>query len=405
MGPLSKVAPVRSEEGGVPLSFQELLAQAKGQITELSVHELQRLREGDAAPRVIDVREPEEVAGGLIPGASACPRGLLELRIESLVPDRSTPIALVCAGGTRSALATYTLQTLGYQEVVSVAGGIGAWTGAGLPLEKPRGMGPTQRARYARQMVLPQIGERGQEALMNAKVLCVGAGGLGCPATLYLAAAGVGTIGVVDDDLADLSNLQRQILHGEDMIGIPKVDSARRALGRINSDITIVPYNVRLDATNALEIFAGYDVIVDGTDNFATRYLINDACVLLGLPNVHGSVFHFDGQVTVLNSADDGPCYRCLYPEPPPPELTPNCAQAGVLGAICGMIGSLQAAETVKLIVNAGKPLSGRILTVDALNMTVRELHTPRDPGCPICGDQPTITTLTEGERHCSRAR
>ena len=383
-------------------SFQDLLAQVKAEITEISVHDLNALLQGDDAPLVIDIREPDELQGGLIPGATACPRGFLEPRIESIQPDRSAPIAVVCAGGTRSALSVHALQQLGYKAVTSVAGGVGGWSRAGFALEQRKLLTQDQKARYARQIILPQMGDKGQQALLDAKVLCVGAGGLGCPTALYLAAAGVGTIGIVDNDLADLSNLQRQILHGEDMVGVAKVDSAMQSLGRINSDINIVPHNVRLDSSNVLEIFKGYDIIVDGTDNFPTRYLINDACVFLGLPNVHGSIFHFDGQVTVFNAPDGGPCYRCLYPEPPPPELAPSCAEAGVLGAICGMVGAMQAAETMKLIIGAGNILSGRVLSIDALNMSVRELKTRRDPNCPVCSAEPTITELIDYEQFCA---
>ncbi|MDP6942896.1 MAG: molybdopterin-synthase adenylyltransferase MoeB [Myxococcota bacterium] len=383
-------------------SFQDLLAQAKAQITEISVQELQRLMGGQSAPLVVDIREPDERLGGVIPSATACPRGFLELRIEAIQPDRSAPIAVVCAGGTRSALAAQTLGLLDYRNVVSVAGGMGAWRRAGFDLEQRRQLEPAQVARYARQINLPQVGEGGQQTLLDARVLCVGAGGLGCPTALYLAAAGVGTIGIVDDDLADVSNLHRQILHGEDVVGMPKVDSAIKTLSRINSDIEIVPHNLRLNATNVLDVFEGYDIVVDGTDNFPTRYLINDACVFLGIPNVHGSIFHFDGQVTVFNPPGGGPCYRCLYPEPPPPELAPSCAEAGVLGAICGMVGAIQAAETMKLILGAGDVLGGRILYIDALKMIPRELKTRREPSCPVCGEDPTITEFVDYEQFCA---
>jgi len=317
-------------------------------------------------------------------------------------PDRNAPIAVVCAGGTRSALAAAALESLGYSNVTSVAGGVGGWSRAGFDLEHRRMLDDEQKARYARQIILPQVGEAGQQALLDAKVLCVGAGGLGCPTTLYLAAAGVGTIGIVDNDLADMSNLQRQILHGEEKVGTSKVESAIESLKRINSDINIVPHDLRLDSTNVMDVFEGYDIVVDGTDNFPTRYLINDACVFLDIPNVHGSIFHFDGQVTVFNAPDGGPCYRCLYPEPPPPELAPSCAEAGVIGAICGMVGTMQAAETLKLILKAGNNLSGRVLSIDALKMTVRELKTRRDPNCPVCSDNPTITELVDYEQFCA---
>ena len=384
------------------LSFQDLLAETKAKITEISVQDLQAQMEDDRAPLVVDIREPDEQRGGLIPDSVICPRGFLELRIESIQADRSAPIAVVCAGGTRSALGAAAIERLGYSQVMSVAGGVGAWSRAGFALEHRKLLNEDQKARYARQIILPQMGEKGQQALLDAKVLCVGAGGLGCPTTLYLAAAGVGTIGIVDNDLADMSNLQRQILHGEEMVGVSKVESAINSLKRINSDIEIVPHNVRLDSSNVMEIFKGYDVVVDGTDNFPTRYLINDACVFLGIPNVHGSIFHFDGQVTVFNAPDGGPCYRCLYPEPPPPELAPSCAEAGVLGAICGMVGTMQAAETMKLLIGAGDLLSGRVLSIDALKMTVRELKTRRDPNCPVCSENPTITELVDYEQFCA---
>jgi len=383
-------------------SFQDMLASVKAQITEVSVQTLQGQLSGDAPPLVIDIREPNEQRGGLIPGSTTCPRGFLEPRIEAMEPDRNAPIAVVCAGGTRSALAAASLESLGYSNVTSVAGGVGGWSRAGFDLEHRRMLDDDQKARYARQIILPQVGESGQQALLDAKVLCVGAGGLGCPTTLYLAAAGVGTIGIVDNDLADMSNLQRQILHGEEKVGTSKVESAIESLKRINSDINIVPHDLRLDSTNVMDVFEGYDIVVDGTDNFPTRYLINDACVFLGIPNVHGSIFHFDGQVTVFNAPDGGPCYRCLYPEPPPPELAPSCAEAGVIGAICGMVGTMQAAETLKLILEAGNNLSGRVLSIDALKMTVRELKTRRDPNCPVCSDNPTITELVDYEQFCA---
>jgi molybdopterin/thiamine biosynthesis adenylyltransferase/rhodanese-related sulfurtransferase len=379
-----------------------MLAAVKAQITEVSVQTLQEQLAGDTPPLVIDIREPDEQRGGLIPGSITCPRGFLELRIEGMQADRGARIAVVCAGGTRSALGASALQALGYEDVTSVAGGVGGWSRAGFALEHRRMLDEDQKARYARQIILPQVGEVGQQALLDAKVLCVGAGGLGCPTTLYLAAAGVGTIGIVDNDLADLSNLQRQILHGEDKVGTSKVESAIASLTRINSDINIVPHDLRLDSSNVMEIFKGYDIIVDGTDNFPTRYLINDACVFLGLPNVHGSIFHFDGQVSVFNAPGGGPCYRCLYPEPPPPELAPSCAEAGVIGAICGMIGTMQAAETLKLILGAGDTLSGRVLSIDALKMTVRELKTRRDPNCPVCSESATITELIDYEQFCA---
>lgn len=385
-------------------TFQDLLAAVKAEITEISVLDLSDRLSGSSAPLLIDIREPDEQVDGVIAGSHAVPRGFLELRVESIQPERSAPVALICAGGTRSALGARTLQQLGYLDVVSVAGGVGAWRRAGLPLEVVRQLTLDQRSRYARQIVLPQMGEAGQQRLLDARVLCIGAGGLGCPTLQYLAAAGVGTIGVVDNDRVDRSNLHRQILHAEELVGTPKVESVVTALKRINSEVEVVVYDTRLDATNVREIFSGWDLVVDGTDNFPTRYLINDACVFMGLPNVHGAIFHFDGQVSVFNHPDGGPCYRCLYPEPPPPELAPSCAEAGVLGAICGVVGSLQAAEVLKLLIGAGDPLAGRILSIDVLHGQVRALKTRRDPACPVCSEAATITELIDYEQFCAGA-
>jgi molybdopterin/thiamine biosynthesis adenylyltransferase len=298
-------------------------------------------------------------------------------------------------------MAAASLGALGFSDVVSVAGGIGAWSRGGHELDHPRRLDKDQLARYSRQIILPQLGEEGQLKILASRVLCVGAGGLGSPLALYLAAAGVGTLGIIDNDKADLSNLQRQILHNETVVGTSKVDSARVTLSRLNSGITIRTYDTRLDSSNVMEIFKDYDIVVDGTDNFPTRYLINDACVFLGIPNVHGSIFHFDGQCTVFNH-DQGPCYRCLYPEPPPPELAPSCAEAGVLGAICGVVGTMQAVETLKIITGIGDPLSGRLISYDALHTSFRELKVRRDPHCPVCSEEPTITELIDYEEFCT---
>ncbi|MGM0577242.1 MAG: molybdopterin-synthase adenylyltransferase MoeB [Myxococcota bacterium] len=383
-------------------TFEDILARTKAQIREISVQDLKERLDANPRPVLIDIREPDETMNGVIPGAVIVPRGLLEQKIEAMVPDRDRPIALYCAGGFRSALSAKSLEEMGYRDVVNILGGVGAWSRAGYDLEHRKTLSTEQKARYARQIILPQMGEEGQQTLLDARVLCVGAGGLGSPTALYLAAAGVGTLGIIDNDRVDTSNLQRQIIHTEERAGDPKVESARETLKRLNSDIEVVAYDTRLDSSNALEIFEGWDVVVDGTDNFPTRYLINDACVFLGIPNVHGSIFHFDGQVTTFNAPDGGPCYRCLYPEPPPPELAPSCAEAGVLGAICGIVGTLQAAEVVKLLLGAGDLLSGRILSIDALRMSVRELKTRRDPSCPVCSEQPTITELVDYEAFCS---
>jgi molybdopterin/thiamine biosynthesis adenylyltransferase/rhodanese-related sulfurtransferase len=367
-------------------SWAEHLATVRSRVREVDARELHSRREGLL---LLDVREADEHASGIIDGATLVPRGLLEQRIEGLA-GRSMAIALYCAGGARSALAADTLTGLGYHDVVSLAGGIAAWREAGLPVVEP----PAGRdARYARQLVMPQVGEAGQMKLREARVLCVGAGGLGSPVLLYLAAAGVGTIGIVDDDRVDLSNLQRQVLHDELWLGRPKTDSARDRLTRLNRDVNVELFQTRLTADNALDLVRGWDVVVDGTDNFQTRYLINDACVLLGVPNVHGAILHFDGQVAVYGH-DGGPCYRCLHPSPPPPHLAPSCAEAGVIGAVCGVVGSIQAVEVVKLLLNAGTCLSGRMWSIDLLYGEVRALKVRRDPSCAVCGDAPTITTI-----------
>ncbi len=382
------------------LSFTDYLAQVKGQIREISVQEL-REGQSDPALTIIDVREPEEHENGVIEGSELCPRGYLELRVENIQPERDKPIAILCQGGTRSALAAHSIMNLGYTDVTSVRGGMGAWSRAGYPIEQRRRLSKEDLARYSRQIILPQLGEAGQQKLLDAKVLLVGAGGLGSPTALYLAAGGVGTLGIIDNDIVDTSNLQRQVLHTEELEGTPKVESAVATLKRINSSINIKTYNERLSSANVMEIFKGYDVVVDGTDNFPTRYLINDACVMLDIPNVHGSIYHFDGQATIFNHAE-GPCYRCLYPEPPPPELAPSCAEAGVLGAICGVVGTIQAVETVKLLTGIGDTLEGRLVSFDALDMSFRELKVRRDPNCLVCSPDPEITELIDYEQFCA---
>lgn len=368
----------------MPATYRDLLEQVKSRIAEVDAAGAQALI--DAGAVAVDVREADEVAQGMVPGATAIPRGFLEARIEDAVRDRETPIVVYCAGGARSAFATESLQQLGYTNVTSLAGGFGAWKSAGLPWNTPFQFTPDQQRRYSRHFLLPEIGEKGQEKLLNAKVLLIGAGGLGSPAAFYLAAAGVGTLGILDDDVVDESNLQRQILHSTDRVGMSKVESARQVLNALNPDVTIVAHETRLTKENALQIFKDYDVIVDGADNFATRYLVNDACVILGKPNVHGSIFRFEGQATVFD-AEHGPCYRCLFPDPPPPDLAPNCAEAGVLGVLPGVIGVLQATEAVKLIAGIGTPLTGRLLLYDALDATFREMRLQKDPACPVCGD------------------
>lgn len=371
-------------------TFRELLNSVRAGIREIDVPDARALIDRQHAT-VIDVREPDEVEQGVIPGAVTIPRGYLELRVEDAVPDKTAPVVVYCAGGTRSAFAAKSLADLGYTSVSSLAGGFNAWKDAGEAWAQPRTLTPDQKRRYSRHLLIPEIGERGQQKLLDARVLLIGAGGLGSPAALYLAAAGVGTIGVIDADDVDDSNLQRQVIHTTDRIGMPKVESARVAIEAINPDVAVITHQMRLTKENALEIFAGYDVIVDGSDNFSTRYLVNDACVILQKPQVHGSIFRFDGQVTTFDARqDESPCYRCLFPSPPPPELAPSCAEAGVLGVLPGTIGMIQATEAAKLILEIGEPLVGRLLMYDALQMSFRSLTIRRDPACPMCGpDRP----------------
>ncbi|HET8991317.1 MAG TPA: molybdopterin-synthase adenylyltransferase MoeB [Acidimicrobiales bacterium] len=349
---------------------------------------------------LLDVREPDEFLQGAIPGALHVPRGQLEFSIEGRLPDKSVPVAIYCAGGTRSAFAAKTLQDLGYLDVVSVVGGFNRWKDEGLPWATPRTLGAEQRQRYHRHLLLPEVGEKGQQRLLDAKVLLLGAGGLGSPAGIYLAAAGVGTIGVIDMDVVDASNLQRQILHTMDRVGMRKVDSAKAALEALNPDVTVRTYDTRLGADNVLDIFDGYDVIVDGTDNFPTRYLVNDASLLKRIPVVHGSIFRFEGQVTVFDPYV-GPCYRCMIPEPPPPELAPSCAEAGVLGVLPGIVGSIQAVEAIKVILGLGDPLVGRLLTYDALGQSFRSFNVRRDPACPACGEDAGPIQIAEYDDLC----
>jgi molybdopterin/thiamine biosynthesis adenylyltransferase/rhodanese-related sulfurtransferase len=364
--------------------YQDLLARAKAEIREVDAVEARNLIDR-ASAGVLDVREQDEVDQGIVGGAVHIPRGFLESRVEQAFPNKNEPVVVYCAGGVRSAFAAKTMQELGYSDVVSMAGGFGAWKSSGLPWTMPRAFTPEQRRRYSRHLAIPEVGEAGQEALLNAKVLLVGAGGLGSPAALYLAAAGVGTLGIVDDDTVDDSNLQRQVIHNTDRIGISKVESARQTITALNPDVTVIGHEERLTKSNILGIFSQYDIIIDGTDNFATRYLINDATVLLDKPNIHGSIFRFEGQATTF-IPHVGPCYRCLFPDPPPPELAPNCAEAGVLGVLPGTIGLIQATEAVKLILGVGESLAGRLLTYDALTTSFRELKLRRDPACPMCG-------------------
>jgi molybdopterin/thiamine biosynthesis adenylyltransferase/rhodanese-related sulfurtransferase len=372
-------------------SGAELIRKAKEQIKELDPREVHdSVQNGNgSAPVLVDVREQHEFEEAHIPGAIHVPRGHLESRIEGKVGDKSRPVVLYCASGQRSALAAQTLQSLlGYDDVASMTGGITLWKDRGFDVETPRALDADQKNRYSRHVLLPEIGLEGQLKLLDAKVLLLGAGGLGSPTALYLAAAGVGTIGLVDDDVVDVSNLQRQVIHTTDGVGTPKVDSAERAIKDLNPGVNVVKYATRLDASNIMEIIEGYDVIVDGVDNFPTRYLLNDATVRLQIPVVSASILGFDGQLSVF-APYDGPCYRCLYPTPPPAELAPSCGANGVLGVLPGTMGLLQATEVVKLVVGAGDPLIGRLLLYDALAASFTELKVRRDPDCPICSRDP----------------
>ena len=361
--------------------FRDMLAAAMAEITEVDVAAAAALL--DAGAQLIDVREPDETSAGTIAGALIIPRGMLELQIEGKVADTAQTLVVMCAGGTRSALAAQTLASMGFTSVVSLAGGFNAWKDAGLPWGDDGSLSMEQRARYGRHLNLPEIGEAGQLRLLDSKVLLLGAGGLGSPAALYLAAAGVGTIGIVDMDVVDASNLQRQVIHNLDRLGQKKVDSAAESIRRLNPDVTVVSHPVRLDASNVLEIINGYDVIVDGADNFPARYVLNDASVKLGIPVVHGSIFRFEGQVTVFDPMS-GPTYRDMLPVPPSAEQAPNCAVAGVLGVLPGIVGSIQAVEAIKLLVGLGDPLVGRLLIFDALDMAFSEYVLAVSPDNPV---------------------
>jgi len=378
-------------------TFRELLNAARQRITEIDPQTAEA-RLDDAT--FLDVRELDEFEQGMIPGAVFLPRGHLESQAENKLGDKDAPIVVYCAGGTRSAFAADTLQQLGYTDVVNMTGGFGRWKNEGRPWITPAVLTPEQRNRYHRHVLLPEVGEAGQQKLLESKVLLLGAGGLGSPAALYLAAAGVGTLGIVDMDVVDASNLQRQILHNMDRIGERKVDSAKKTLTQLNPDVDVVTYDVRFGADNVLDIIDGYDVIVDGTDNFPTRYLLNDATVLKRIPVVHGSIFRFEGQVTVFKPFD-GPCYRCMLPEPPPPELAPSCAEAGVLGVLPGIVGSIQALEAIKLILDLGDPLIGRLLAYDALEQSFRAFKVRRDPECPTCGPNAGPIVIAEYDDLC----
>ncbi len=385
-------------------TYRELLQQVRSEISEIdATHARDRIESGD--PVVVDVREQDEWDEGHIPGAVHVPRGHLESRIERLAPDAAHPVVVYCSAGNRSAFAAKTLTELGYEDVVSLAGGFTDWKRNGFPVQLQAGLDAPRRARYSRHLLIPEVGEEGQLKLLDSKVLLIGAGGLGSPASLYLAAAGVGRIGIVDADVVDESNLQRQIVHSTESLGEPKVESAKRTIEALNPDVEVVAYKERLTSENIERILAdGWDVIVDGADNFPTRYLVNDASVWHKIPVVHGSIYRFEGQVTVFKP-HEGPCYRCLFPTPPPPELAPSCAEGGVLGVLPGVIGSLQASEALKLALGIGEPLIGRLLLFDALAATFDEVKLRRDPDCPVCGEHPTITEYVDYVQFCAGTR
>ncbi len=367
-------------------SYADLLREARAEVPEVSPLEADVRREADPSTVIVDVRETSEWEAGHISGAVHVGKSYLEQDIEAVVPDRHRPVVLYCAGGIRSLFAGQTLRGMGYTNVVSMAGGFQQWKSQGLDWEMPRVLTDAQKQRYSRHLLIPEVGSEGQGRLLDSKVLLIGAGGLGSPAALYLAAAGVGTLGIVDFDVVDVSNLQRQILHTTERVGERKVESARRSIQALNPETTVVAHEEMLTTDNVERIIAGYDVILDGTDTFETRYALNDAAVAAGIPVVHASVFRFEGQLTVFRPSD-GPCYRCLYPTPPPPELAPGCSVAGVLGVVPGSMGMLQANEVLKLLLGIGEPLVGRLLLFDALETSFTELRLKRDPGCPVCSE------------------
>ncbi len=378
-------------------NFRDLLSQVKSEIEETTPEKVrERLRKRESL-QLLDVREQDEVDQGMVPGAAHLSRAHFESRVEDVVPDKESPVILYCGSGVRSAFAAKTLGELGYQRVESMAGGFIRWKELGYEQATVRRLEASQRDRYSRHLLLPEVGEQGQLKFLDAKVLCIGAGGLGSPALLYLAAAGVGTIGIVDADIVDASNLQRQIIHDLDHLDVPKVESAKEAIEKLNPDVRVVTHHERIDASNARELLTQYDIVVDGSDNFDTRYVLNDAAVELHKPVVHGSIFRFEGMVSTFVPFE-GPCYSCLYPEAPPPELAPSCSEAGVLGVLPGIVGSLQANEALKLIGGYGDPLIGRLLTFDAQATQFGEVKVRRDPSCPVCGEGATQGLASEEE-------
>jgi molybdopterin/thiamine biosynthesis adenylyltransferase/rhodanese-related sulfurtransferase len=379
-------------------TYRELLKRTKERISEVDARAAESLR----GATWIDVREADEWQEGHIPGAIHIPRGNLESRIETAVPDKATPIVLYCASAARSAFAAETLADLGYSSAHSLVGGFTDWKRNGGEVTLPRTLSPQRRTRYSRHLLIPEIGEAGQLKLLDSRVLLIGAGGLGSPASLYLAAAGIGRIGIVDADIVDETNLQRQVAHSLETLGTPKVDSAKRSIEALNPDVDVVTYRERLTSENVERILGdGWDLIVDGADNFPTRYLVNDASVWHDIPVVHGSIYRFEGQVTVFKPGS-GPCYRCLFPQPPPPDMAPSCAEGGVLGVLPGVIGSIQASEALKLALGIGEPLVGRLLLYDALSGEFTEMKLRRDPACPVCGDEPSITEYVDYVEFCA---
>src|ERR1700735_2204117 len=378
---------------------KNILDEARSTIKQIDIDEARRMIDKFGTV-LVDVRESDEWRQGHIPQAIAIPRGFLELRIEEKVPDHKTPVILQCASGTRSLLAARTLQELGYENVYNMTGGFNSWKDRGLPWVADRAFTQDEITRYSRHFVIPEVGEKGQAKLLDSRVLILGTGALGSPVSLYLAAAGVGTLGLVDFDVVDASNLQRQIIHSTNDVGRLKLDSAEEKLKALNPHMKILKFNTMLSSKNAMEIFKDFDIVADGTDNFPTRYLVNDACVLSGKPNVYGSIFRFEGQASVF-ATEQGPCYRCLYPEPPPPGLVPSCAEGGVLGILPGLVGVIQATEVIKLILGQGDPLIGRLLLVDSLGMRFRTLKLRKNPDCPVCGTHRTITKLIDYNEFC----
>ena len=383
------------------LTFRDLMAEARKSVPERSVDEVKQVLDAEPGKAVlIDVRERDEFREGQLHGAVSLPRGFLEMRVEDVLPSKEMPVIAYCGVGTRSLLAARLLVEMGYGKVVSMAGGYNAWKGRGFPIVQDRQFTATQIQRYRCHFRVPEVGEAGQAKLLDSKVVVVGAGGLGCPALFYLAAAGVGTLGIVDMDVVDLSNLQRQILHTNERVGVAKTESARLTLNALNPDVRVVEHRERLSSENVMRILGDYDVVVNGCDNFPTRYLVNDACVFMRKPLVDGSIFQFEGNVTVF-MPHAGPCYRCQFPEPPPPGAAPSCDEAGVLGVLPGLVGCFQALETIKLLLGIGSSLKGRQLWLDTLAGEIRTHRLRRDPNCVVCSDHPSVTELIDYEQFC----